>query len=172
MIWLREDAGIVAAGGKAKSDLGTGQQVDLVDRVPRRNVITLCADNKDIASNIWECNRQAIDFVAAFGQCILPGVTARVLPTWKVSSCGSGASSMFRSRSSQKYCNPRRRLAPLSFAVLRMTSGFVQRELVGDSARWAWRPVNSVSSRCFLVAPETQCVASLHQAVCSRNASR
>ena len=55
-----QDADVVTASGEHESDVGVGEQLDLKDRTPRRDVVTLCAHREDRHANIRECYRPVL----------------------------------------------------------------------------------------------------------------
>ena len=56
---LRDDAGVVPAAGQHEGDLGVGQQVELVDRAPRRHVVALGAHGEHRHADVGERDRPA-----------------------------------------------------------------------------------------------------------------
>ena len=79
MAGLADDAGIVPAARQHEGDVGVAEQADLVDRVPRRDVVLLGADGEDRHPDVGEHHRPAVDRVAARARGVLQEQRLQVL---------------------------------------------------------------------------------------------
>ena len=71
MAGLGDDAGVVAAAGEEIGDLGVGEQMNLMGRPPRRDVIPLRADSENGDANVMQRDRAAVRVKAPFGEIIV-----------------------------------------------------------------------------------------------------
>ena len=79
MAGLRHDAGIVAAIGEQEGQLVVGEQLNLVDRAPGRDVVGLGADHEHRRLDVFQRNHLALDGVAAGGEPVLQEQPAQIL---------------------------------------------------------------------------------------------
>ena len=71
MAGRRDDPGVVPAAGQQEGDRRVGQQPDLVDRAPGRDVVLRRADGEDRNVDVGQGDRAALDLVLAARQAVL-----------------------------------------------------------------------------------------------------
>lgn len=71
MVWLADDACIMAAVRQHESDVSFGQLVDLIDRAPWRHVIIFGSHNEERRANVLNCDGFALDHIAAGGEIVM-----------------------------------------------------------------------------------------------------
>ena len=76
---LRYNAGIVTAACQHEADGGRGEHVDLVDRLPRRDMVAFGSYDEHRFAQRRQGNSPAVDLVFAFGQIIIEKQTAQIL---------------------------------------------------------------------------------------------
>ena len=74
-----DDAGIVATAGEHEGHLGVREQPELVDGLPRRDVILLGADHEDRRIDVAQRDHPAIHRIAPGGEPVLEEQPAQVL---------------------------------------------------------------------------------------------
>ena len=86
--WRRHNAPIVPAIDERESDFGAGQGVNLEHRAPRRDVVTLGADDENGQSNVLQSDWAAAEFEAAFGEIVVQKERAQILSVHPVRHAG------------------------------------------------------------------------------------
>ena len=79
MARLADDAGIVAARGENEGHLRVGEEPELVDRLPRRDVVLLGADQEDRGIDVAERDHPARDGIAPCREPVLEEQSAQIL---------------------------------------------------------------------------------------------
>src|ERR1700730_14153616 len=68
---LADDPGIVATTGENERDLGIRQVVNLVDRMPRRNMVALRRYYEQRCANVADRDRTVVDLIPAARQIVV-----------------------------------------------------------------------------------------------------
>ncbi len=88
MAGLAHDARVVSAAGEHKGHFGVGQQMDLVDRFPRCDMVGLGADDEPGRRHVFHRDRAAIDGVVPFGQGVAQVELAQVFAVHAIGHAG------------------------------------------------------------------------------------
>ena len=91
---LRQDAGVVSAVREQERHIGIGQEMDLEDRAPGRDVVPFGAHGEDRHANVVDADRPAADLEAAFRQIVVEEQPSAGTP----SACDTASGLRRRSR--------------------------------------------------------------------------